>query len=91
MNAWSKDQGVKDESLLTLFGDPHAELTRALDMELTHPGPVHEKGLVRRCKRCAYVVENGVIKAFAVAEKKDDPAGDDFPELTMVDNMLKLL
>ena len=55
MQAWAKDQGVKTESLLTLFGDPHADLTKALEMQLTHPGPVKGKGLVNRCKRCAYV------------------------------------
>ena len=66
------------------------KLTKALEMQLTHPGPVKGKGLVNRCKRCAYVIDDCIVKAIAVAEKEDDPAGDDYPELTMVDNMLKL-
>ena len=62
MQAWAKDQGVKTESLLTLFGDPHADLTKALEMQLTHPGPVKGKGLVNRCKRCAYVIDDCIGK-----------------------------
>ena len=90
MDAWAKDQGVKKDDLLTLLGDPHGDLTKSLDLELVHPGPVKEKGLVGRSKRFAMVLEDGIIKGFAVAEKADDPAGDDFPEVTMVDNVLKM-
>ena len=34
-------------------------------------------------------VRDGVAKAVEVSEKADDPAGDDFPESSCVENMLK--
>ena len=36
MQAWGKDQKV-GLSMLQLMADPAAELTKALDMEMTHP------------------------------------------------------
>ena len=91
MQAWAKDQGSRDEDMINFYADPRGELTRALGMELTHPGPVKEKGLIGRSKRCVVIAEDGVIKSVAVAEKEDDPAGDDFPEATLVDSILKML
>ena len=91
MQAWSKDQGIEDKDMITFMGDPTGDLTRALGMELTHPGPVKEKGLIGRSKRCVVVVENNTVKHVCVAEKEDDPAGDDFPEATLVDSILKLM
>lgn len=83
MDAWAKDQGVDQENgLMKFFGDPTSALTDALNIRLEHPGPKF-KGLIRRSKRTASYVEDGIIKAFAIAEKPDDPAGDDFPEVTL--------
>jgi hypothetical protein len=48
-----------------------------------------EKGLYGRCKRHAIYAVNGEIKAVSIAEKKDDPAGDAFPEATLADAMLE--
>jgi len=41
-----------------------------------------------RCKRHAIYLDDGEIKAFEVAEAEDDPAGDDKPDVTLVENML---
>lgn len=87
MMAWAEDQGVKDESIVTLMGDPYGDLTSALDMELTHAGP-KSVGIVGRCKRFALYVENGVVKIVSVAESEDDPAGDERPEVTLADAMI---
>lgn len=87
MRAWSKDQGVQKDDMLTLFGDPKGDLTRLLGMELTHAGPLG-KGLHGRCKRFVMLLDDGVVKAVSVAEKEDDPAGDDFPEKTLVKHVL---
>ena len=87
MTAWSKDQGA-DDSLLTFYGDPSAKLTKALGMVLDHPGPMAKLGYPRSKRFAAYVVD-GVVKAVEVSEKPDDPAGDDFPESSCVENMLK--
>ncbi|KAL3923897.1 MAG: hypothetical protein SGILL_001377 [Bacillariaceae sp.] len=89
MQAWGKDQKV-GLSMLQLMGDPSGELTKALDMELTHPGPM-EKGLYGRCKRHAIYAVNGEIKAVNIAEKDDDPAGDAHPEDTLADTMLEVI
>ncbi|KAG7358885.1 AhpC/TSA family protein [Nitzschia inconspicua] len=87
MQAWGKDQKV-GLSMLQLMGDPAGELTKALDMEMTHPGPM-EKGLYGRCKRHAIYAVNGEIKAINIAEREDDPAGDAHPEVTLADAMLE--
>ena len=58
-------------------------------MELTHEGP-NSLGLIGRCKRFAMIVENSIIKDVAVAESELDPAGDDFPEKTLADALIKM-
>lgn len=54
---------------------------------LDHPGPMAVLGNPRS-KRFAMYLDDGVIKVFEVSEKPDDPAGDDFPESSCVENML---
>jgi len=87
MMAWAEDQGVKEDSMVTLMGDPYGDLTSALGMEMTHAGPA-SVGIIGRCKRFALYVENGVVKIVRVAEADDDPAGDDRPEVTLADAMV---
>jgi len=89
MQAWGKDQKV-GLSMLQLMGDPAGELTKALDMELTHPGP-NSIGIIGRCKRFAMYAVNGEIKAINVSEAEDDPAGDDNPDDTLAEAMLKAI
>mmetsp|Transcript_137230 Transcript_137230/g.238549 ORF Transcript_137230/g.238549 Transcript_137230/m.238549 type:complete len:90 (-) Transcript_137230:42-311(-) len=86
MQAWAKDQGVEG-SMLTFMADTQGSLTEALGVTMTHPGPASVLGKPR-CKRHALYVDDGVIKAFEIAESEDDPAGDAEPEVTMVENML---
>ncbi|KAL3906693.1 MAG: hypothetical protein SGILL_009169, partial [Bacillariaceae sp.] len=97
MQAWSENQGVSTElkddsnsSILHLFADPYGKLTEALGMELTHAGP-SSVGLVGRCKRFALYIVDGVVKIARVAEKEDDPAGDDFPDTTLAESMLEAI
>lgn len=90
MKAWAEDQGVDDDSMITLMGDPHAELTKALDMEMTAEGP-RSVGITGRCKRFALYVVDGIVKVVRVAEKEDDPAGDDFPEATLPEAMIEAI
>lgn len=91
MQAWAKDQGIdKAKGLITFMGDPSGELTQALGIELTHPGPAGV-GIIGRGKRCAIVVEDGEVKAVHIAEKEDDPAGDCHPEVTCAPAMLKVI
>lgn len=100
MKAWSKDMGSEDndkrtsagyvkraDSLLTYLADPNAFLTKALDMTITHEGPVGKLG-PNRCKRFAALYEDGVCKALEVSASENDPAGDDDPSASCVDNML---
>lgn len=72
------------------MGDPHGELTRALDLELDHPGPAGV-GIVGRCKRHALYAENGVIKVLHVSEGPEDPAGDKDPSLSLAPAMLEAI
>mmetsp|Transcript_1949 Transcript_1949/g.2796 ORF Transcript_1949/g.2796 Transcript_1949/m.2796 type:complete len:93 (+) Transcript_1949:464-742(+) len=87
MKAWAADQGIEG-SFVTFMGDPHCELTKALDMEMTHPGPA-SVGIIGRCKRFAIIVDNGAIKKVCVSEAEDDPAGDDDPSATLAGAMLE--
>jgi len=89
MEAWAKDQKT-GLSLLQLMGDPKGELTKALDLEITHPD-VLDAGIIGRCKRHAIYAVNGEIKAMNVAEAEDDPAGDKNPESTLADAMLEAI
>lgn len=88
MNAWAKDQEIPEGGLITFMGDPTSSLVRALDIELTHPGPLG-LGLQGRGRRVAIYAEDGVAKIVRVAEAMDDPAGDDHPDITLADAMLK--
>ena len=88
MQAWSEDQGVK--GIVTMMGDPAAEFTKALDLEMTHPGPP-SVGIVGRSKRFALHVVNGEVKVVAVSEGEDDPAGDADPSASLADAMLKAI
>lgn len=78
------------QSMLQLMGDPAGELTQALDMEMTHPGPI-SKGIIGRCKRFALYAVNGEIKAINVSEGPDDPAGDENPESSLAEAMLEAI
>mmetsp|Transcript_8314 Transcript_8314/g.18597 ORF Transcript_8314/g.18597 Transcript_8314/m.18597 type:complete len:90 (-) Transcript_8314:83-352(-) len=86
MNAWAKDQKVEG-SMISFYGDTTGAFTRALGVEMNHPGPMRVLGNPR-CKRHAMIVENNVIKKIFVAEGKDDPAGDDKPDVSLVENIL---
>jgi 2-Cys peroxiredoxin 5 len=94
MSAWAADLGVNnseandEKGRITFLGDPSGELTKKLDMELTHPGPA-SVGIIGRCKRFAVYAVNGEVKYVAVSEAEDDPAGDERPEATLADAMLK--
>mmetsp|Transcript_14937 Transcript_14937/g.20348 ORF Transcript_14937/g.20348 Transcript_14937/m.20348 type:complete len:93 (+) Transcript_14937:375-653(+) len=89
MQGWAKDQRV-GLSMLNFVGDPTGELTEALDMKMTHPGPV-SKGIIGRCKRHAIYAVNGEIKVVAVSEGPDDPAGDNDPSATLADAMIEAI
>jgi 2-Cys peroxiredoxin 5 len=89
MRAWGIDQKVEG-SIITFMGDPSAEFTKAVEMELTHPGPI-SVGIIGRSKRFAMYVENSVVKYVAVSEAEDDPAGDTDPSATCHEAMLKAI
>merc|ERR1739844_8082 len=89
MQAWGKDQGIEG-SMVTFVADPAATLTKALGMEMTRPGPP-SVGIIGRCKRFALHVNDEEIKATVISEGPDDPAGDDDPSATLVENMLEVV
>ena len=91
MLAWAKENKIGFRNLLQLMGEPTGDLAKALDMELTHPGPTLEKGLLNRCKRHALYVVDGEIKAIHISEKPDDPAGDADPSKTLAESMLEAI
>ena len=72
------------------MGDPAGDLTKALDMELTDPGPA-SVGIIGRCKRHAIYAVNGIIKAVHVSEGPDDPAGDNDPSKTLAPAMIEAI
>jgi len=76
--------------MISFVGDPGAELTKALDMEMTDDGPP-SVGIIGRCKRHALYIEKGDIKVVRVSEGPDDPAGDSDPSATLVEGMLEAI
>ena len=86
MSAWADHMKIAGSNL-TFLCDPRLELTKALGLELNHPGPMSKLGNTR-CKRFAAYVVDGVVKHIEVSEAEDYPAGDDRPEASCIDNML---
>lgn len=76
--------------MIKFVADPAAELTKALDMEMTHPGPP-SVGIIGRCKRFALHAIDGEIKTVAVSEGPDDPAGDDDPSASLAEGFLEAI
>ena len=70
--------------------DPTGALTKALDLELVHPGPVSVLGNTR-CKRFALVVDKGTVTYVGVSESPDDPTGDGDISLSNAEGVLKAI
>ena len=87
MDAWAEDQGIAG-SFVNMMGDPAAELTKALDVEMTDSGPP-SVGIIGRCKRFALHVVDGEVKYVAISEGPGDPAGDDDPSASLAPAMLE--
>ena len=47
-------------------------------------------GIIGRCKQLTIHEDDEEIKAVVVSEGTDDPAGDNDPSQTLVDNMLEV-
>ena len=86
MQAWAKDQKI-GLSMIKFYSDAAGDLTKALDMEMTHPGPP-SVGIIGRSKRFAIYAVDGEIRAVNVSEGPDDPAGDGDPSATLVDALI---
>ncbi len=76
--------------MVSFVADPAADLTKALDMEMTHPGPP-SVGIIGRCKRFAIHAVDGDIKTVKISEGEDDPAGDSDPSATLAEGMLEAI
>ncbi len=93
MSGWARNLGVEHceandtDGRITVLGDPTGSLTRELDMELDHPGPI-SVGIIGRCKRFALYAVNGEVRYVAVSEAFNDPAGDDDPSATLAPAMM---
>ena len=89
MQAWALDQKI-GATFVEMVADPAAELTKALHVEMTHPGPP-SVGIIGRSKRFALVVEDGVVKHVAISEGPDDPAGDSDPSASCAPAILEVI
>mmetsp|Transcript_112101 Transcript_112101/g.317134 ORF Transcript_112101/g.317134 Transcript_112101/m.317134 type:complete len:147 (-) Transcript_112101:4-444(-) len=87
MTAWAEELGVAG-SMLSLLGDPCSEVTKALGLVLNDKGPMSVLGNPR-CKRFSMLIEDGIIRSINVAASKADPAGDDKPDISLVEKMLE--
>lgn len=94
MMAWAKDQGVDhwelndNEGFVSFVSDSTGDFTRACGLEMTNPGPC-SVGIIGRCKRFAMYVKEGTVKAINVSEYEGDPAGDDYPEMSLPAAMIE--
>ena len=100
MTAWKKDMGLAGSELIEFVADTDADLTEALGIVLTGDGKPYGKTAgpnnalgfhTKRCKRSAMYVVDGVVKVMQISEAPDDPAGDDQPEVSCIENMIKLI
>jgi 2-Cys peroxiredoxin 5 len=73
--------------MITMLGDSNSKLTEALGLVLDHPGPVSVLGNPR-CKRFSMLIDDGIIKTINIAATEEDPAGDDRPDISLVEKML---
>lgn len=87
MTAWAEELGIKG-SMISCFGDPQSEVTQALGLVLKDKGPMGVLGN-QRCKRFSMLIEDGIVKSVNVAASKDDPAGDEKPDVSLVDKILE--
>lgn len=87
MTAWAEELGVKG-SMVSCFGDPGSEVTQALGLVLKDKGPMAVLGN-QRCKRFSMLIDDGVVKSVNVAASKDDPAGDEKPDVSLVEKILE--
>mmetsp|Transcript_25580 Transcript_25580/g.63065 ORF Transcript_25580/g.63065 Transcript_25580/m.63065 type:complete len:112 (-) Transcript_25580:345-680(-) len=86
MSAWADFMKIAGSNI-TFLADTRSELTKALGLTLDHPGPMSVLGNTR-CKRFAIFCDDGVIKHMEVSASDTDPAGDDDPSASCIDNML---
>jgi len=84
------DFGGNASDFVKILADPPGDLAKACDLELTASGPLGTLGH-NRSKRFAALVEDGIVKWFAISESEDDPAGDVDPSNSMPDAVLKVL
>ena len=82
--------GPRRRYRVAVVGAGPVGLTAALDLFMTHEGPMHVLG-GKRCKRFAAFYDDGVLKALHVSEGPDDPAGDNDPSASLVTGMLPVL
>ena len=96
MEAWAKDQKIQHPKLgdpdgfVYFAADASGEFTKACGLEMTHPGPLGV-GIIGRCKRWAGYVQDGKFSVVNISEYEGDPAGDDYPEMTMPAAMLEAI
>ena len=82
MNAWAKDQGIKNVQLIP---DGNAYFTRSMGMLVTKSN----LGFGDRSWRYAAVVDNGIIEKLFVEEGQRDNADTDPYEATTPENVLE--
>jgi len=87
MTAWAKVQGIFG-TLIHFMADPGAHFTRALGVDLTEDS-LHMPVSSVRTKRCAMIVQDGLVWRIQVASYSDDPAGELHPHIACVDKVLR--
>lgn len=92
MKGWAKEQGTEG-TIVRMLADPRGEVTEALGMSLDG-----SQGLATppklgnaRCRRFAMVVDKGAVTHVHLCGTPDDPCGDDAPEASFAESILKTL
>ena len=90
MEAWSDKMNVKPKSLVTMLADPGCKFTEAMGLAMPADEVPPQLGYVRS-KRFAAVFDDGKCTNLFVSAAPGDPAGDDDPSASLVENVLKSL
>jgi 2-Cys peroxiredoxin 5 len=88
MTGWKDTFDGANGSMLNFLADPRSELTKALGLVMNQPGPMGVLGNPR-CQRFSMLIDDGIIKTINLTATADDPAGDDNPTNSLVEQMLE--
>mmetsp|Transcript_102193 Transcript_102193/g.256204 ORF Transcript_102193/g.256204 Transcript_102193/m.256204 type:complete len:298 (+) Transcript_102193:74-967(+) len=86
MTAWAREQGIAG-TIVRFMADLEGSFTRSLGLVLEDEETRKKYGR-GRCKRCALIVQEGIVQRINIASYSDDPLGERHPQMACVEKVL---